>query len=83
MFYTKGVKRGNHFDYLPGFAESFDGIHWVRKDHEIGITPSPRGWDSEMLCYPSLIQYEDKIYMFYNGNGMGKSGFGYAILESW
>jgi len=83
MFYTKGVKNQGYFGYLPGYAESIDGIHWTRKDSEIGITPSKTGWDSEMVCYPSLIQYEDKIYMFYNGNGMGKTGFGYAVLERW
>lgn len=83
MFYTKGVKQGNYFGYLPGFAESEDGIHWVRRDNEIGIVPSTYGWDSEMLCYPALLTYRDKIYMFYNGNNMGKTGFGYAILESW
>ena len=83
MFYTKGVKKRNNFDYLPGYAESADGIHWIRKDSRIGIAPSKTGWDSKMVCYPSLIQYEDRIYMFYNGNDMGKTGFGYAILEEW
>jgi hypothetical protein len=80
MFYTKGTKKG---DYLAGYAESVDGKKWVRKDDEIGIGLSKDGWDSKMLCYPSLLQHKDKVYMFYNGNDMGKTGFGYAILEKW
>jgi hypothetical protein len=80
MFYTKGnLKR----EYLPGCAESTDGINWVRKDEEIGIAPSDIGWDSTQLCYPAILQYKDRIYMFYNGNDYGKSGFGYAELIEW
>lgn len=77
MFYTKGMLDQT---YLPGYAVSADGVHWKRKDSEVGIAPSKKGWDSEMLCYPALIRYKKTTYMFYNGNGMGDSGFGYAIL---
>jgi predicted GH43/DUF377 family glycosyl hydrolase len=80
MFYTRGTVDG---DYIAGYAESFDGKKWIRKDNEIGITLSETGWDSKSLCYPSLIEYGDQIYMFYNGNNMGKDGFGYAVLEEW
>ena len=78
MFYTKGTLSG---DYLPGYAESMDGVSWSRKDREIGIALSENGWDSKHLCYPALITVHGVTYMFYNGNDMGKSGFGYAILE--
>ncbi|MEM2080723.1 MAG: hypothetical protein QW744_00420 [Candidatus Bathyarchaeia archaeon] len=80
MFYTYGTTKG---DYLAGYAESNDGINWVRKDDKIGITLSKSGWDSFHLCYPTIISYNEKTYMFYNGNNMGKTGFGYAILEHW
>jgi hypothetical protein len=78
LFFTKGTVQG---DYLPGIALSEDGIHWTRKDEEIGISLSKEGWDSQTLCYPSLLPWKDKIYMFYNGNNMGADGFGYAELE--
>jgi hypothetical protein len=77
MFYTKGTL---HRDYLPGFAESKDGISWVRKDNQVGIALSKEGWDSMHLSYPALIRAGDKLLMFYNGNDMGKTGFGYAEL---
>ena len=67
--------------YSIGYAESADGIQWVRKDEEAGIDVSESGWDSEMIEYPFVFEHEGKKYMLYNGNGYGKTGFGYAILE--
>jgi len=67
--------------YRIGYAESPDGIKWVRKDEEAGIDRSDTGWDSEMIEYPYVYQHKGKKYMLYNGNGFGESGFGYAILE--
>ena len=43
------------------------------------ILPS-EGWDSEMTCYPYLVEHEGKVFCFYNGNGFGATGIGYAIL---
>lgn len=80
MFYGYATKSKG---YRLGYAESRDGINWVRKDQEIGIDVSESGWDSKMIAYPSVVKYRDKVYMFYNGNDMGKTGFGYAELEEW
>ncbi|MFN4915160.1 MAG: hypothetical protein ACK5FT_07555 [Sphingomonadales bacterium] len=66
--------------YRIGYAESHDGINWIRKDEEVGIDVSSEGWDSEMICYPSVISVKGRTYMFYNGNNNGESGFGYAEL---
>jgi len=69
-------------EYKMGYAESTDGINWIRIDDVSNIvTTSTVGWDSEMTCYPATITIKDKTYMFYNGNGMGKTGFGYAQLD--
>jgi hypothetical protein len=65
--------------YRIGYAESSNGQNWVRKDNQAGIERSESGWDSEMMCYPYVIHYDNKIYMFYNGNGFGETGFGYAV----
>lgn len=40
------------------------------------LMPSKDGWDSEMICYPYVWEYNRKTYMFYNGNGYGKTGIG-------
>jgi predicted GH43/DUF377 family glycosyl hydrolase len=67
--------------YAIGYAESIDGRHWRRKDGEVGIEKSESGWDSEMICYPAVVDVNGKRLMFYNGNGRGVTGFGYAVLE--
>lgn len=66
--------------YYIGYAESADGINWIRKDEQAGIDLGATGWDNENLSYPYLYKYKEHVYMFYNGNGCGKSGFGYAEL---
>lgn len=80
MFYSIRVK---HLGYRLGYAESSDGITWERKDGEIGLDVSLDGWDSEMICYSSVVNMKDKYYMLYNGNGFGKTGFGWAELMKW
>lgn len=67
--------------YRIGYAESLDGIRWARKDHDAGIDVSGTGWDSEMIAYPFVLRHGDKRYLFYNGNGFGRTGFGYAISK--
>jgi predicted GH43/DUF377 family glycosyl hydrolase len=67
--------------YTIGYAESLDGIAWERKDAQAGIEKSQSGWDSEMICYPSVVDIRGERLMFYNGNSRGVSGFGYAVLE--
>lgn len=65
--------------YRIGYAESVDGKRWDRKDENILIELSESGWDSEMVAYTHVIIYKNTKYLFYNGNGFGRSGFGYAI----
>ncbi|HET9570529.1 MAG TPA: hypothetical protein VFP20_03855 [Bacteroidales bacterium] len=69
-------------DYRAGYAESLDGINWNRLDHQVGIDVSSEGWDSNAIAYPYVIRIKDQLVMFYNGNGFGKTGFGYAVLET-
>jgi len=45
------------------------------------ISVSKSGWDSEMISYPHVFELDDKIYMLYLGNQVGKAGFGLAELE--
>lgn len=66
--------------YRLGYAESDNGIKWVRKDELVGIKFSNEGWDSVMMEYASSYVFNGKRYLIYNGNGFGESGFGYAVL---
>lgn len=67
--------------YQIGYSYSSDGVKWIRKHDKVGIKKSEKGWDSEMICYPYVFEHKSQIYMLYNGNGHGKSGFGLARLE--
>jgi hypothetical protein len=68
--------------YRIGYAESGDGVSWVRKDEEAGIGLSEEGWDSKMVEYPSVYEYRGTRHLLYNGNGFGESGIGHAVLEA-
>ncbi len=85
MWYStrkSGAYRSNPDEsYRIGYAESLDGVNWTRKDQDAGINVSQQGWDAEMIAYPYVIKQENKYLMFYNGNGFGASGIGYAELE--
>jgi hypothetical protein len=72
--------RFNKLGYRLGYAESKDGLNWVRLDHHAGLDVSSHGWDSEMICYPAVVDVGEKRYLFYNGNNNGETGFGCAEL---
>jgi hypothetical protein len=66
--------------YKIGYAESQDGIKWKRFEAPC-VELSSNGWDSEMMAYPHVIDVNKSRLMFYNGNGFGKTGFGYATFD--
>jgi len=68
--------------YRIGYAESKDGDVWQRKDEQAGIDVSESGWDSEMICYPAVVQHGERLYLFYNGNNNGATGFGWAEWQN-
>lgn len=76
--YRAGIKNKT---YRIGYAESKDGMDWVRMDEKMQFDVSLEGWDSEMICYSYIFRYKEKLYMLYNGNGYGKTGIGLAVLE--
>ena len=78
MYYTRDLISK---EYIVGYATSKDGIKWTRNDEMARLTKSSIGWDSEMACYPVKLITSQNQYLFYNGNGMGKTGVGYAVLR--
>lgn len=85
MWYTyrgaKDYRTNKANSYRIGYAESFDGKVFERKDEKFQFDVAESGWDSIMQTYPNVIKYDNKYWVFYNGNGFGKSGFGYATFE--
>jgi hypothetical protein len=64
--------------YRIGFAHSRDLWTWQRDDRLAGIDLSETGFDNEMIAYPCVVRIGSRILMFYNGNGFGSAGFGWA-----
>jgi sucrose-6-phosphate hydrolase SacC (GH32 family) len=66
--------------YRIGYAFSDDLINWIRDDTRAGIDVSEEGWDSETISYSHVFELDENIYMLYQGNEIGRFGFGLAKL---
>ena len=69
--------------YRVGYAYSDDLINWTRDDKQANFFTSEKGWDSESVSYCHLFTVNDDIYMLYQGNEIGRNGFGLAKLVSY
>jgi hypothetical protein len=68
--------------YRIGYAESDNGVNWHREDAAVGLDLSENSWDSKALAYPHVFEHRGSLFMLYNGNDYGRTGFGLAVLES-
>ncbi len=68
--------KDSHYSIQVSHAKSI-GSQWTTTP---GLAVSESGWDSEMVCYPYVIVHKGRKMMFYNGNGYGATGIGYAEL---
>lgn len=73
-------RTGGSGSYRLGYAWSTDLKTWNRNDDEVGISVSDEGWDSEMMAYPQVCEFDNRVILFYCGNQFGKYGFGIAEL---
>lgn len=48
---------------------------------EFATPPQPGEWDGFMQAYPSVLPLQGGYVMFYNGDGFGGDGFGWATLD--
>lgn len=78
MWYS--YRSGDGTPYRIGYAHSADGENWTRDHTKYTLDISLEGWDNHMVCYPYVFQHNNSLYMLYNGNNYGKSGFGLAKL---
>lgn len=64
-------------------AVSRDGEHWERgaPGENLALPPQGDGWESAMTEYPSLIEEDGKLRLFYCGNGYGRTGIGTAVSD--
>jgi len=69
--------------YSIGYGESKEGFKFKRldKSKKAILKPSknPSEFDSDSVCYPYVFHHKENLYMLYNGNDFGKTGFGIAL----
>jgi len=85
MFFSyRGIRdyKGRDSGYRMAYASSTDMVNWRRDDDQVDMGPSETGWDSEMVSYPHVFELDGATYMLYQGNGMGRAGFGLAVLQA-
>lgn len=70
-------KKENAYKIKHAFSE--DGYTWTR-DEKYAILPELE-FEKIMCAYPNVIKYNDKIHMFYNGDGFGQTGIAHATME--
>ena len=75
MWYS--YKKNN---YKIGYAESKDGISWKRKDKLIKFN-NPKKYIFNMMEFASIVNFNNKLYMFFNGNDYGYEGIYLAELN--
>ena len=78
LFYS--IRRRSLAAYRLGYAESDDGVDWIRKDAQMGLDVSAGEFDSDAIMYSSVLAAQGKTYCFYNGNQFGLDGIGLAEL---
>jgi predicted GH43/DUF377 family glycosyl hydrolase len=73
--------RGTNRGYRLGYAVSSDLLNWQRRDEQLSISESIDVWDNFDISYPSAFQIHGSWYLLYQGNEIGKAGFGYAKIS--
>ncbi len=75
------VDRYTSGSYRIEYARSTDGINWVRYADQPVLSLTPDGFDATSQTYPSIVDMGDQLWMFYTGDGLGRTGVGLATLD--
>jgi len=73
---------GNEISF--GHASTSDFRRWIR--HPMPLAVGDRAWENEHVWAPFVYRHDDLFYLFYMGNGGGRSAISYATspdLERW
>lgn len=72
-----GYRVNTEDSYRIKKAFSTDGFKWIREEGiEIDISTIEN--ENFMVCYPNIAKTPNNTFLFYNGNGFGKTGIGVA-----
>jgi len=62
-------------------AESVDGVAWRWSGDEWSLQPAGYGGEVRETAYPYVVRQQNRLVMFYNGDGHGASGIGVAVWD--
>jgi hypothetical protein len=83
MYYSYRQVAGYRSDpaaaYRFGYAESEDGVRFVRRPGQFEIVGERGAWESTMNEYATIYAHAGAKYIIYNGDGFGREGMGYAV----
>ena len=77
---SKNFRNSKSGAYKIKHAWSIDGINWTRDDL-FGLEPDGVN-EKIMVAYPSVEILNEKITIFYNGDGFGETGIFYASIDN-
>lgn len=60
-------------------AYSKDGIHWIRPQNNLLLSPSYGTWDSDAVYKPSVVIFKGQNYLWYNGRSSDNEYIGLTI----
>jgi len=69
------IRKRNPARYRMGYATSHDGLHWQRRDDELGLDTSEAPWENDSVEYGAEFTCGGKTWLLYNGNDFGRDGF--------
>lgn len=69
------------YSYRIRHAVSNDLVNW-KKTNQYGLDVNASSeWERIMVEYPDVFMYNNRLHMFYNGDGFGRTGIGYASMD--
>ena len=66
--------------YRVGCAARDDSGSWSRLQSDL-VPLGEDAWSSQEVCYSGHVEAKGRHFVFYNGNGYGRTGFGVCELE--
>lgn len=85
MWYSARSESNYRLDSNYGYriycAVSDDLFNWIKlKEHGLDNNISS-DWERIMVEYPDVFIDNNRLHMFYNGDGFGRTGIGYAHMD--
>lgn len=68
------VRKKTPPSYRIGYASGHPKEGYIRNDSNFDLDLNLLSFEETDLCYTSLVQLDDRVLCFYNGNGLGRDG---------